>query len=108
MTASSTPTVSSTAPALRLAQPDEAPWVAPTWEQVVREHSARVYRLAYRLSGNAQDAEDLTQETFVRVFRSLARLHAGDVRGLVAPDHHEPVPGHGPAPAADPVRRAAR
>ena len=49
-------------------------WVAPTWEQVVREHSARVYRLAYRLSGNAQDAEDLTQETFVRVFRSLANF----------------------------------
>src|SRR4051794_11940936 len=47
-------------------------WVAPTWEQVVRDHSARVYRLAYRLSGNQHDAEDLTQETFVRVFRSLA------------------------------------
>ncbi|MCU1616689.1 MAG: rpoE, partial [Frankiales bacterium] len=41
----------------------ETAWVAPSWEQVVRDHSARVYRLAYRLSGNAQDAEDLTQET---------------------------------------------
>jgi RNA polymerase sigma factor (sigma-70 family) len=47
-------------------------WVEPSWEQVVREHSARVYRLAYRLTGNAPDAEDLTQETFVRVFRSLS------------------------------------
>ena len=56
-------------------------WVAPTWEQVVREHSARVYRLAYRLSGNPQDAEDLTQETFVRVFRSLADFSPGTFEG---------------------------
>ena len=56
-------------------------WVAPTWEQVVRDHSARVYRLAYRLSGNAHDAEDLTQETFVRVFRSLATFSPGTFEG---------------------------
>jgi RNA polymerase sigma-70 factor (ECF subfamily) len=40
-----------------------------------------VYRLAYRLSGNAQDAEDLTQETFVRVFRSLADFSPGTFEG---------------------------
>jgi RNA polymerase sigma factor (sigma-70 family) len=63
-------------------EPDApAVWVAPTWEQVVRDHSARVYRLAYRLSGNAQDAEDLTQETFVRVFRSLADFSPGTFEG---------------------------
>jgi RNA polymerase sigma factor (sigma-70 family) len=56
-------------------------WVAPTWEQVVRDHSARVYRLAYRLSGNQQDAEDLTQDTFVRVFRSLADFSPGTFEG---------------------------
>lgn len=43
----------------------------PAWEQIVRDHSTRVYRLAYRLTGNPHDAEDLTQEVFVRVFRSL-------------------------------------
>jgi RNA polymerase sigma-70 factor (ECF subfamily) len=59
----------------------DAPWVAPSWEQVVREHSARVYRLAYRLSGNAQDAEDLTQDTFIRVFRSLADYTPGTFEG---------------------------
>jgi RNA polymerase sigma-70 factor (ECF subfamily) len=59
----------------------ESVWVAPSWEQVVRDHSARVYRLAYRLSGNAQDAEDLTQETFVRVFRSLADYQPGTFEG---------------------------
>jgi RNA polymerase sigma-70 factor (ECF subfamily) len=56
-------------------------WVPPTWDEVVREHSPRVYRLAYRLSGNQQDAEDLTQETFVRVFRSLADYTPGTFEG---------------------------
>jgi RNA polymerase sigma factor (sigma-70 family) len=58
-----------------------ATWVPPTWEEVVREHSPRVYRLAYRLAGNQQDAEDLTQETFVRVFRSLADYTPGTFEG---------------------------
>ncbi len=58
-----------------------ATWVPPTWDEVVREHSSRVYRLAYRLSGNQQDAEDLTQETFVRVFRSLADYTPGTFEG---------------------------
>ncbi len=34
------------------------PWTPPSWEQVVREHSGRVYRLAYRLTGNGYDAEE--------------------------------------------------
>ena len=53
----------------------------PSWDELVREHADRVYRLAYRLSGNAQDAEDLTQETFIRVFRSLSRYEAGTFEG---------------------------
>ena len=40
--------------------PSSAPWSAPSWDEVVRTHSARVYRLAYRLTGNPHDAEDLT------------------------------------------------
>jgi RNA polymerase sigma-70 factor (ECF subfamily) len=56
-------------------------WVPPTWDEVVREHADRVYRLAYRLSGNRADAEDLTQETFVRVFRSLASYSPGTFEG---------------------------
>jgi len=43
----------------------------PSWAEIVEQHSRRVYRLAYRLTGNPHDAEDLTQEVFVRVFRSL-------------------------------------
>ena len=56
-------------------------WTAPSWDDVVRTHSARVYRLAYRLTGNPHDAEDLTQEVFVRVFRSLASYTPGTFEG---------------------------
>jgi RNA polymerase sigma factor (sigma-70 family) len=56
-------------------------WTPPTWEAVVRDHSARVYRLAYRLTGNTHDAEDLTQEVFVRVFRSLDTYTPGTFEG---------------------------
>lgn len=60
---------------------DQAAWVAPSWDDIVRQHADRVYRLAYRLSGNRFDAEDLTQETFVRVFRSLADYTPGTFEG---------------------------
>lgn len=95
-------------------------WVPPSWDQVVRQHSARVYRLAYRLSGNPQDAEDLTQETFVRVFRSLANFQPGTFEGWMhrittnlfldlvrrrqrirfdaLPDDTERLPGTAPSP----------
>ncbi|WP_239476864.1 RNA polymerase sigma factor SigE [Nocardia arizonensis] len=53
----------------------------PSWDELVREHADRVYRLAYRLSGDAQDAEDLTQETFIRVFRSLSNYQPGTFEG---------------------------
>src|SRR3979411_1307757 len=53
----------------------------PSWDELVRQHADRVYRLAYRLSGNRADAEDLTQETFVRVFRSLAQYEPGTFEG---------------------------
>jgi RNA polymerase sigma-70 factor (ECF subfamily) len=53
----------------------------PSWDEIVRTHSARVYRLAYRLTGNKHDAEDLTQEVFVRVFRSLSSYTPGTFEG---------------------------
>jgi RNA polymerase sigma factor (sigma-70 family) len=60
---------------------DDEDWSPPSWDDIVREHSARVYRLAYRLTGNRQDAEDLTQEVFVRVFRSLSTFRPGTFEG---------------------------
>jgi RNA polymerase sigma factor (sigma-70 family) len=59
--------------------PAESP--LPDWEGIVAEHSARVYRLAYRLTGNRPDAEDLTQDVFIRVFRSLDTYEPGNFPG---------------------------
>ena len=53
----------------------------PSWDEVVEKHSDRVFRLAYRLTGNRPDAEDLTQEVFVRVFRSLDTYTPGTFEG---------------------------
>ncbi|MFC7327654.1 RNA polymerase sigma factor SigE [Marinactinospora rubrisoli] len=68
-----------------MADPDSAvdfeQWEPPSWDEVVRTHSMRVYRLAYRLTGNQHDAEDLTQEVFIRVFRSLANYTPGTFEG---------------------------
>ena len=92
----------------------------PSWDELVREHADRVYRLAYRLSGDAQDAEDLTQETFIRVFRSLSNYQPGTFEGWLhrittnlfldmvrrrnrirmeaLPEDYERVPAEGPTP----------
>ncbi|GGM42833.1 RNA polymerase sigma factor SigE [Longimycelium tulufanense] len=68
--------------AIPTAAPGEgAGWTPPSWDEVVREHADRVYRLAFRLTGNQHDAEDLTQETFIRVFRSLAAYKPGTFEG---------------------------
>jgi RNA polymerase sigma factor (sigma-70 family) len=55
----------------------------PTWEEIVDQHSDRVYRLSFRLTGNRPDAEDLTQEVFVRVFRSLSTYAPGTFEGWI-------------------------
>ncbi|SDN27979.1 RNA polymerase sigma factor SigE [Actinacidiphila guanduensis] len=60
---------------------DGQTWTPPSWEEIVSTHSARVFRLAYRLTGNQHDAEDLTQEVFVRVFRSLSTYTPGTFEG---------------------------
>jgi RNA polymerase sigma-70 factor (ECF subfamily) len=73
-----TMTTTPSAPPSREAAPG---WTPPTWEEVVEQHSARVYRLAYRLTGNVHDAEDLTQDVFVRVFRSLHTYQPGTFEG---------------------------
>ncbi|WP_295695664.1 RNA polymerase sigma factor SigE [Lapillicoccus sp.] len=67
-------------PALQDAAPDPA-WTPPSWEEIVTQHSARVYRLAYRLTGNPYDAEDLTHDVFIRVFRSLSSYTPGTFEG---------------------------
>ena len=41
------------------------------WEEIVSTYSRRIYNLAYRFTSRTDSAEDLTQEVFVRVYRSL-------------------------------------
>jgi RNA polymerase sigma-70 factor (ECF subfamily) len=47
---------------------------AGAFDVIVRRHEALVRSVLYRLTGNADDAEDLAQETFLRVFENLARF----------------------------------
>jgi RNA polymerase sigma-70 factor (ECF subfamily) len=44
----------------------------PAWEELVRRHTRRVFNLCYRFTGNATEAEDLSQEVFLRLYRTLA------------------------------------
>jgi RNA polymerase sigma-70 factor (ECF subfamily) len=43
---------------------------------VVERHSRSLFRLAYRMTGNEQDAEDVVQETFLRAYRQLNRFES--------------------------------
>jgi RNA polymerase sigma-70 factor (ECF subfamily) len=42
-----------------------------SWEEIVRRHTRRVYSLCYRFTGNSTDSEDLTQDVFLRVYKTL-------------------------------------
>lgn len=42
------------------------------WEEIVRQQNRRIYNLCYRFTNSPNDAEDLTQEVFIRVYRTLA------------------------------------
>src|SRR3989442_3025121 len=43
---------------------------------VVERHGRSVFRLAYRMTGNEQDAEDVVQESFLRAYRQLGRFES--------------------------------
>ncbi len=49
---------------------------APAWEELVRRHTRRIYNLCYRFTSNRQEAEDMTQEVFLRVYRTLGSYRA--------------------------------
>jgi RNA polymerase sigma-70 factor (ECF subfamily) len=48
------------------------------WEDLVKVHTRRVYGICYRFTGSDHYAQDLTQEVFLRVFRSLKSFRAGE------------------------------
>lgn len=45
------------------------------WEQVVSRYRRKVFHIAYKFTGRHDDAEDLTQEIFLKVFRSLDKFN---------------------------------
>jgi hypothetical protein len=53
----------------------------PTWEEVAERYAGTVYRMAYSLTGDPDEACDLTQDVFVRVYRSLDRYRPGTFEG---------------------------
>ena len=46
------------------------------WEKLVVRHTKRIYNLCFRFVGRVDEAEDLTQEVFVKVFRNLGNYNA--------------------------------
>src|SRR5579871_6953423 len=48
------------------------------WEELVRIHTRQVYALCYRFTGSAAEAQDLTQEVFFRVFRTLRTFRSAE------------------------------
>ena len=44
---------------------------AGAWEDIVRMHSRRIYNLCYRFTNSPDNAEDLTQDVFIKVYRTL-------------------------------------
>lgn len=46
------------------------------WEEIVRQHNRRIYNICYRFTGDQDDADDLTQEVFIKVYRTLASYDA--------------------------------
>jgi RNA polymerase sigma-70 factor, ECF subfamily len=41
------------------------------WEEIVQLHHRRIYNICYRFTGRGEDAEDLTQEVFIKLYRTL-------------------------------------
>src|SRR5215203_2228162 len=47
---------------------------AAAFQALVERHRSMVYRVAYQFAGNHYDAEDIAQDVFIKVYRSLSRF----------------------------------
>ena len=56
----------------------------PTWEEVARNHGRFLYTVAYRLTGNDDDAQDLVQEVLLRVRKGLGTYQPGNLEGWLS------------------------
>lgn len=57
---------------------------APSWEDVARSHGRFLYTVAYRLTGDHDDAQDLVQEVLLRVRRGLPTYRPGSMEGWLS------------------------
>ncbi len=48
------------------------------WEELVKTYTRRVYAIAYRFTNSDNEAQDLTQEVFLRVFKTLGSFRSGE------------------------------
>ena len=44
---------------------------AAAWQEIVQRYHRRIYNICYRFAGSADDAQDLTQEVFIKMYRTL-------------------------------------
>ena len=49
---------------------------AAAWEEIVQQYNRRIYNICYRFTGSGNDAEDLTQEVFIKIYRTLNTFDA--------------------------------
>jgi RNA polymerase sigma-70 factor, ECF subfamily len=54
---------------------------APSWDEIAERYGDTVFTMAYRLTGDRDDARDLAQDVFVRVYRNLDRYQPGTFEG---------------------------
>ena len=45
---------------------------AAAWQEIVQQYHRRIYNICYRFSGSPDDAADLTQEVFIKMYRTLS------------------------------------
>ena len=50
---------------------------AVAWDEIVQRYHRRIYNICYRFAGSADDAQDLTQEVFIRMYRTLNSYDVG-------------------------------
>lgn len=53
----------------------------PSWDEVATKYGRKIYSIAYRLTGDAEEAKDLSQDVFVRVYRNLHKYAPGTFEG---------------------------
>lgn len=44
---------------------------ATAWQEIVQQYNRRIYNICYRFAGSPDDASDLTQEVFIKIYRTL-------------------------------------